>query len=55
MCFQASRAQAAKWLSHQAVDPNDPRNAALIELLRAQEAAAGASGEVRFGEHVGRY
>jgi hypothetical protein len=44
---QASRARAAEWLRRQVVDPNDPRNAELLELLRAREAAAGAAGQVR--------
>eukprot|EP00775_Hariotina_reticulata_P004277 gene4277-4531_t len=31
---------AGKWLSHQLIDPNDPKNALLLELLHAREAAA---------------
>eukprot|EP00879_Flechtneria_rotunda_P017698 GHRR01018550.1.p1 GENE.GHRR01018550.1~~GHRR01018550.1.p1 ORF type:complete len:809 (+),score=288.09 GHRR01018550.1:245-2428(+) len=32
-----------KWLAGQLVDPNDPRNAMVLELLRAREAAAHGS------------
>jgi hypothetical protein len=45
---------ASKWLSKQRIDPNDLRNALLLELLRAREAAAhsgqavGASGIFRY-------
>ena len=51
MHLQASA--ASKWLSKQRIDPNDLRNALLLELLRAHEAAAhsgqaiGASGIFR--------
>lgn len=38
MCLQASA--SSKWLSKHRIDPNDPRNALLLELLRAREAAA---------------
>ncbi|KAF6253850.1 hypothetical protein COO60DRAFT_1463007 [Scenedesmus sp. NREL 46B-D3] len=40
------RSAAAKWLSQELLDPNDPRNAALLELLRTRSAAAssGAAG-----------
>jgi hypothetical protein len=30
---------ASKWLSKHRIDPNDPRNALLLELPRAREAA----------------
>jgi hypothetical protein len=52
MHLQASA--ASKWLSKQRIDPNDLRNALLLELLRAREAAAhsgqavGASGIFRY-------
>lgn len=45
---------ASKWLSKHRIDPNDPRNALLLELLRAREAAAhtghsvGAAGIFRY-------
>lgn len=35
---------AAHWLSKAQIDPNDPRNAALLELLKAREAAAHGGG-----------
>lgn len=38
--------RATKWLEHQLLDPNDPRNASLLELLRARK-AEGDQGEVR--------
>lgn len=52
---------ASKWLSKHRIDPNDPRNAMLLELLRVREAAAhtgqaaGLAGIFRcaidFGQH----
>jgi hypothetical protein len=48
--LQASRARAARWLRrHAPLDPNDPRNAQLLELLRAQEAGVAGGGEVGAG------
>ncbi|KAI8465651.1 MAG: hypothetical protein J3K34DRAFT_487137 [Monoraphidium minutum] len=41
---KASRAHAAKWLRRQPLDPNDPRNAALLELLRARDAGGSGGG-----------
>jgi hypothetical protein len=38
--MQGHRSAAAKWLSQELLDPNDPRNAALLELLRTRSAAA---------------
>ncbi|GFR45894.1 hypothetical protein Agub_g7350 [Astrephomene gubernaculifera] len=43
---KANRAQIMRWLSEHVIDPNDPRNAPLLELLKTQEAHAGALGEV---------
>eukprot|EP00798_Chlamydomonas_sp_ICE-L_P015519 gene15520-21608_t len=37
----ANRAQILNWLGHNKIDPNDPRNAALMELLKAHEAQHG--------------
>ncbi len=42
---------ASKWLAQELLDPNDPRNAALLELLRAREAAAHSSGMGAAGTH----
>lgn len=39
-CLQSHGRMASKWLAQQMLDPNDPRNAMLLELLRAREAAA---------------
>lgn len=45
--MQANRAQIVKWLSQHVIDPNDPRNAALVELLKTHEAgAAGLLGDL---------
>ena len=38
---QANRAQILKWLGQNVIDPNDPRNAPLLELLKAHEAQNG--------------
>jgi hypothetical protein len=40
LLLQGHRSAAAKWLSQELLDPNDPRNAALLELLRTRSAAA---------------
>ncbi|GAX76484.1 hypothetical protein CEUSTIGMA_g3929.t1 [Chlamydomonas eustigma] len=40
---KATRAQLLSWLNSNKIDPNDPRNAALMELLKAQEAQNGTS------------
>ena len=40
---QATRAQLLRWLGNNQIDPNDPRNAPLMELLKAQEAQSGNS------------
>lgn len=42
--LQSFKSPATRWLSAQLLDPNDPRNAALLELLRAREAALSLSG-----------
>jgi hypothetical protein len=36
---QANRAQIQRWLAEHVIDPNDPRNAPLLELLKAQVGA----------------
>lgn len=43
---QANRAQIMKWLSANVIDPNDPRNAPLLELLKTHEANTGLLGEL---------
>ena len=42
ICVQANRQVILRWLSHHVIDPHDPRNAPLLELLKTQEAASGA-------------
>ena len=39
---QVSPFQLAAWLRRTGLDPNDPRNAPVLELLRAQDACARA-------------
>lgn len=41
LVLQASRQQVLRWLSQNTLDPNDPRNAPLLELMRAHEATSG--------------
>lgn len=41
--MQSRSRAASKWLAQHLLDPNDPRNAVLLELLRAREAAAHSS------------
>lgn len=54
LLFCAQAGAASKWLSKHRIDPNDPRNALLLELLKAREAAAhsgqavGAAGIFRY-------
>jgi hypothetical protein len=40
---QANRQQVLKWLGQNTIDPNDPRNAPLMELMKAQEATSGGT------------
>ena len=40
---KATRVQVMRWLAEHLIDPNDPRNAALMELLKAQEAQSVAA------------
>ncbi|KAJ9514810.1 hypothetical protein QJQ45_028482, partial [Haematococcus lacustris] len=42
----ASRQQVLKWISQNTIDPNDPANAPLLELMRAHEASSGGLGDV---------
>eukprot|EP00955_Chlamydomonas_euryale_P072307 361360-Chlamydomonas_euryale.AAC.3 len=48
-----------RWLSVNLIDPSDPRNAALMELLKAQEAQSGSAmvrGQKRHGyDFCGKY
>eukprot|EP00198_Chlamydomonas_reinhardtii_P008597 XP_001697934.1 predicted protein [Chlamydomonas reinhardtii] len=43
---KANRAQIMRWLADNVIDPNDPRNAPLLELLKTHEAASGALGDL---------
>ena len=43
---QANRMQIMKWLAANVIDPNDPRNAPLLELLKTHEANTGALGDL---------
>ncbi|KAG2484062.1 hypothetical protein HYH03_017082 [Edaphochlamys debaryana] len=43
---KANRTAIMRWLAEHVIDPNDPRNAPLLELLKTQEAAASALGEL---------
>lgn len=44
--LQANRQQLLKWLNQNVLDPNDPRNAPLLELMRAHEATSGGMGDL---------
>ncbi|GLI71606.1 hypothetical protein VaNZ11_016870 [Volvox africanus] len=43
---KANRAQIMRWLNEHVIDPNDPRNAPLLELLKTHEANASALGDL---------
>ncbi|GLC45379.1 hypothetical protein PLESTM_001726300, partial [Pleodorina starrii] len=43
---KANRAQIMRWLADHVIDPNDPRNAPLLELLKTHEANASALGDL---------
>ncbi len=42
LCLRLSALQVMRWLNANLIDPRDPRNAALVELLKAQEAQGGS-------------
>lgn len=44
--LQANRQQILKWLNTHSIDPNDPRNAPLLELMRANEATSGGMSDL---------
>lgn len=43
---QANRVQIMRWLAEHIIDPNDPRNAPLLELLKTHEASSGLLGDL---------